>query len=186
MHQIQQQKYLNFLKMINKNNKLYAIFSLGQPMIVFTASVNEEFLNRYKLVENSNNLGNKENKSIYTEINNKDNFGSTVGGSELCTIMTVSCALKDTEDEKYKCFFIGCVGEDNYASMIREKAQSLGICLKLHSIKDIKTTICATLLTKQNRTMVCHYGAGHEFKTEMLDPYLNDLQRSFIVYLSVI
>lgn len=48
-------------------------------------------------------------------------------------------------------FFMGCVGNDEYADIIMTKAEEVGLLTLLQTTDEASTATCATLLTDQNR-----------------------------------
>jgi adenosine kinase len=64
---------------------------------------------------------------------------------------------------------MGCVGQDEYADFIKEKAKESGMKTLFQVTDKAPTATCAVLLTDNNRSLVCHLGAANYFRSEFLD-----------------
>jgi adenosine kinase len=67
--------------------------------------------------------------------------------------------------------FAGCVGEDKYAEILKEKAKETGLRTMFQTTEKCPTATCAVLLTShgQNRSLVCHLNAANHFTHDFLD-----------------
>ena len=64
---------------------------------------------------------------------------------------------------------MGCVGDDKYAEMIKDKARESGLRTLFQVTDKAPTATCAVLLTENNRSLVAHLGAANFFRAEFLD-----------------
>lgn len=67
------------------------------------------------------------------------------------------------------CTFMGCVGKDKNAEIMREKAAGVGLNT-IYQINDqISTGTCAVLITGKDRSLVAHLAAADKFTVDHLD-----------------
>ncbi len=91
----------------------------------------------------------------------------TAGGSGYNTLRIASWILNKPNVN----VFMGCVGEDEYADIIVNKAEEAGLRTLFQTTCEATTATCATLLTDQNRSLVAHLGAACKFTQDYLDSY---------------
>lgn len=80
---------------------------------------------------------------------------------------------------------MGCVGNDEYAKMIKEKAEEIGVETALEETNEAPTAKCAILLTNKNRSMVAHVGAACHFSIDFLEQNWDLLETIQIFYITV-
>lgn len=64
--------------------------------------------------------------------------------------------------------FIGCVGSDKYAEILREASTKAGLRVEYRLDPSTPTGRCGVILTDHNRSMCTHLAAANEYKIEHL------------------
>lgn len=147
--------------------KSYLLFGACNPMIDITASVTKDFLRKFNLKPNDAIIGDDNQTNIYDEMKSKfpETLTYTAGGSGYNTLRTSSWILGKLDIN----IFMGCVGKDEYASIVKSKAKESGLKTIFQTTNQASTATCATLLTDKNRSMVAHLGAACKFTEDHLD-----------------
>lgn len=135
-------------------------------MIDITANVDLEFLNKYHLQPNNAILGDEDNYDIYDELKKKygNKLEYTSGGSGQNTLRTISWIL----DAPNVTLFVGCVGQDKHAEIIKDKASEIGLRTLFQVTEKANSATCAVLLTGKQRSLVCHLGAANYFTADFM------------------
>jgi len=142
------------------------IFGLCNPLLDVSAHVDKEFLTKYKLEANSAILGDDDfHRKIYDEVEEKGNVEFIPGGSAQNALRTASWILKHPNVAT----FMGCVGKDKYADIMREKAKEVGLNALYQVTEKAPTGTCAVLITGKERSLVAHLSAANLFTVDHLD-----------------
>jgi len=64
--------------------------------------------------------------------------------------------------------FMGCVGQDKHAEIIKDKASEIGLNTLFQVTDKASSATCAVLLTGKQRSLVCHLGAANYFTADFL------------------
>jgi len=143
-----------------------AIFGLCNPLLDVSAHVDKDFLAKYKLEANSAILGDDDfHRKIYDEIDKKPDVEYIPGGSAQNALRTASWILKHPNVAT----FMGCVGNDKYADIMKEKAKEVGLNTVYQVTEKAPTGTCAVLITGKERSLVAHLSAANLFTVEHLD-----------------
>ena len=81
--------------------------------------------------------------------------------------------------------FMGCVGQDECAEIIRDEASKDGLVTLFQTTDRAHTAKCAVLLTDKNRSLVCHLGAAKLFSIDSLERCWPIVESSKLFYLTV-
>jgi len=142
------------------------IFGLCNPLLDVSAHVDKEFLANYKLEANSAILGDDDfHRKIYDEIDQKPDTEFIPGGSAQNALRTASWILQHPNVAT----FMGCVGKDKYADIMKEKAKEVGLNTVYQVTEKAPTGTCAVLVTGKERSLVAHLSAANLFTVEHLD-----------------
>jgi len=142
------------------------IFGLCNPLLDVSAHVDNEFLEKYKLEANSAILGDDDfHRKIYDEVDKKPDVEYIPGGSAQNALRTASWIL----NRPNVATFMGCVGKDKYADIMKEKANEVGLKTVYQLTEKAPTGTCAVLITGKERSLVAHLSAANLFTVEHLD-----------------
>lgn len=67
------------------------------------------------------------------------------------------------------CTFMGCVGKDKNAEIMREKASEVGLKTLYQINEQVSTGTCAVLITGKDRSLVAHLSAADKFTVDHLN-----------------
>jgi adenosine kinase len=95
------------------------------------------------------------------------------GGSGQNALRTASWILKHPN----VCTFIGAIGKDHNAEIMKEKAREVGLNTVYQINETLPTGTCAVLITHKDRSLVAHLAAADKFTADHLD---NDHHWSFV------
>lgn len=133
------------------------IFGACNPLLDISAKVETDFLEKYNLKSNSAILGDDSHLKIYDDIKNIPALEYTPGGSGQNSLRAASWILKHPN----VCTFMGCVGKDNNADIMRQKAKEVGLNT-VYQVDDKNSTgTCAVLIVKSDRSLVAHLAAAN-------------------------
>jgi len=142
------------------------IFGLCNPLLDVSAHVDNEFLAKYKLEANSAILGDDDfHRKIYDEIDKTADVEYIPGGSAQNALRTAAWILNHPNVAT----FMGCVGKDKYADIMKEKAKEVGLNTVYQITEKAPTGTCAVLITGKQRSLVAHLSAANLFSVEHLD-----------------
>jgi len=160
------------------------ILGACNPLLDISAKVGTDLLEKYNLKANSAILGDDSHLKIYDDI--KRDYSSEIeyipGGSGQNALRTASWILKYTN----LCTFMGCVGRDNNADIMREKAKEVGLNAIYQVDEKASTGTCAVLVTHSDRSLVAHLAAANNFT---IDHFNNEnnwtlVQKAKILYVT--
>uniref|UniRef100_A0A1A9V295 adenosine kinase n=1 Tax=Glossina austeni TaxID=7395 RepID=A0A1A9V295_GLOAU len=140
------------------------VVSLGNPLLDIIATVDSEFLEKYNLRPDNAVLMKDEHMSLYKELEEKYNPDYIAGGSAQNTLRVCQWIL---QKPKIVTFF-GCVGKDDYANILQEKATQDGLNVFYQYAIDAPTGTCAVLISNSHRSLCARLAAAIEFKIEHL------------------
>uniref|UniRef100_A0A1B0G1U0 Adenosine kinase n=1 Tax=Glossina morsitans morsitans TaxID=37546 RepID=A0A1B0G1U0_GLOMM len=140
------------------------VVSLGNPLLDMIATVDREFLEKYNLRPDNAILAKDEHMNLYKELDEKYNPDYIAGGSAQNTLRICQWLL---QKPKIVTFF-GCVGKDDYADILHEKATQDGLNVFYQYAVDAPTGTCAVLISNGNRSLCARLAAANEFKIEHL------------------
>lgn len=69
--------------------------------------------------------------------------------------------------------FFGCVGQDDYADILREKARAAGVDAHYQVSPDTPTGTCAVLITGTHRSLCANLAAANKFTIDHLEQPAN-------------
>lgn len=83
--------------------------------------------------------------------------------------------------------FFGCVGKDDYADKLREKARSAGVDVHYQVSEDTPTGTCAVLITGTHRSLCANLAAANKFTIDHLEQPVNKalIGNALYYYISV-
>jgi adenosine kinase len=161
-----------------------AIFGICNPLLDISTNVDMAFLEKYNLKANSAILGDDEHLEIYDDINQKhlSEVEHTPGGSAQNALRTAAWILKQPNVAT----FMGCVGEDQNAQIMRQKCAEVGLNAVYQVDASKATGTCAVLITGKERSLVAHLAAANHFTVDHLenDHHWSYIEKAQIIYVS--
>ena len=139
-----------------QNPKLInSIIALGNPIVDFSAEIDESDIQKYGLKKGEVAFVTNENRGFYSEIEQKLQVFSTIGGSALNILRAISWGLKNNNLEK-KISMLGCVGNDILKNKIINTLQQCNIHTNLLEQIDMGTSRCAVGICNNKNDIISH------------------------------
>jgi adenosine kinase len=148
-----------------------------------SAVVEPEFLSSRSLEPDNAILAGDEHKIIFTELQSGYKPDFIAGGSVQNSLRVCEWILKT----KNVAVFFGCVGEDQHASILEERAKEDGVNVRYQKKKEHETGKCAVLITGKHRSLIADLGAANHFSEDHFTKNaenMNILQNAEFYYIS--
>lgn len=140
------------------------LLGLGNPILDATVTTDEKFLQKYELDANNVILAEPQHQDLFTEVMTKMKPMFIAGGANQNSIRVAQWLL----GRKHAVTFFGCVGNDDRAKILLEKAQEVGVNVRYLVNPEHPTGLCASIIVKDNRSLVCELGAALHFDYHFL------------------
>lgn len=140
------------------------LIGCGNPLLDISTNVDETFLKKYGLKPNDAILAEEKHMPLYKELLEKYKAEFIAGGSVQNSLRVCQWLL---QKPKVATFF-GCVGNDNYAKILEEKATHDGLNVKYQYTQDAPTGTCGVLITDAHRSLCANLAAANNFTIEHL------------------
>lgn len=159
-----------------QNPKLInSIIALGNPIVDFSAEIDESDIQKYGLKKGEVAFVTNENRGFYSEIEQKLQVFSTIGGSALNILRAISWGLKNNNLEK-KISMLGCVGNDILKNKIINTLQQCNIHTNLLEQIDMGTSRCAVgICNNKDRYFLSEILASKYLSSNFIQNHWNDI-----------
>lgn len=163
-----------------------SILGLCNPLLDVSAYVDNDILNEYKLKADDVILAGEEHKGLCKDLVDRYPVEYSAGGSAQ-NVMRVAAGILRRQKVDCKLMFTGCIGKDQFGSMMADKAKADGVEVN-YAISDTEPTgTCAVCLTEQgkNRSLCAFLGASQKFSDKHLrDNWEQLVADTDIIYIS--
>lgn len=148
-----------------------------------SANVDKEFLEKYQLKPNDAILASEMHMSLYQELIHDYNAEFIAGGSVQNTLRVCQWILQKPNVTA----FFGCVGNDNYARILEEKAIKDNLIVRYQHTDKAPTGTCGVMITGTHRSLCANLAAANHFSIDHLRlPENRDLlEKAEFYYISV-
>ncbi|KAI8622137.1 adenosine kinase b [Chytriomyces sp. MP71] len=163
------------------DSRTYPLLFLGQPLLDISAHVDPLLLEKYALKPNDMILAEERHKSLFHELATNYSVFYTAGGSSQNTARGAQWLLPP-----YSTCFIGCVGDDDWATILRDSANASGVASMYVQEEAFSTGICAVLLTGAERSMVTDLQAASKLRLSSLQTprTAHYMEQASIIYIT--
>jgi len=120
-------------------------------------------LAQYDLKLNDTILAEPKHMPLYDDLLQNRNAKIIAGGGAQNTARGASYMLPPDS-----VWYIGCVGKDEYADILRQKCKEQGVHVEYRVDEKEPTGKCGVVITGHERTMCTHLAAANEYKIEHL------------------
>lgn len=136
---------------------------MGNPLLDISASVEKELLAKYELKADNAILAAEKHKDLFNELVNDYEVEYIAGGSVLNTLRVAQWILQKPNVTT----FFGCVSDDKYAKILKERAAKNGVNVQFQYNPDKPTGRCAVLVTESvHRSLCADLGAAEQFTVD--------------------
>ncbi|XP_033127320.1 adenosine kinase-like isoform X2 [Anneissia japonica] len=141
------------------------LFGLGNPLLDISTPVTQEFLDKYELKADNAILAEDIHKPMYIELVKKFKVDYIPGGATLNSLRVAQWII----GEPNRATFFGCVGKDDFAKTLLEKAKEDGVNVHYDINEEEATGTCAVLITGSNRSLCANLAAANCYTIEHLE-----------------
>lgn len=139
---------------------------MGNPLLDISATVGQDFLDKYGVEMDSAILAEEKHQPLFKELVDKYDPKYIAGGATQNTIR-VAQWMMSKEQPKHTAF-MGCVGNDDYGKTLEKCATSDGVHVHYMKDADTPTGTCAALIKDGERSLVTNLDAANNFKPSHL------------------
>uniref|UniRef100_A0A0K8W6X3 Adenosine kinase n=1 Tax=Bactrocera latifrons TaxID=174628 RepID=A0A0K8W6X3_BACLA len=136
----------------------------GNPLLDISATVDDNFLQKYDLKPNDAILAAEKHMPLYKELVEKYNAEFIAGGSVQNSLRVCQWMLQKPNTA----VFFGCIGHDSYGDILYERARSNGVDVHYQRTKDAPTGTCGVLITGTHRSLCANLAAANHFTIDHL------------------
>ncbi|KAL0821449.1 hypothetical protein ABMA28_004922 [Loxostege sticticalis] len=152
-----------------------ALVGIGNPLLDISALVDDELLKKYGLQPDDAIMAEEKHMPLYRELmeNVRSRNASQpykyqtefiAGGSVQNSLRVAQWILK----KPHICTYFGCVGDDEYAQILKERAVAEGVTVHYQVNKEVPTGTCAVLVTGTHRSLCANLAAAQKFTADHL------------------
>ncbi|EDW19162.1 adenosine kinase isoform X2 [Drosophila mojavensis] len=141
----------------------------GNPLLDISAPVPLQFLEGYGMNVDDAILAEERHMPIYRELVDGYQAEYLAGGSVQNSLRIAQWILRQPN----VAVFFGCVGQDDYADILREKARAAGVDAHYQVSPDTPTGTCAVLITGTHRSLCANLAAANKFTIDHLEQPAN-------------
>ncbi|KAK4697220.1 adenosine kinase, partial [Lecanoromycetidae sp. Uapishka_2] len=135
----------------------YALLCLENPLL------DEAMLEKYGLKPNDAILAEEKHMGLYEDLLQNHNAKLIAGGAAQNTARGAQYILPPKST-----LYIGCVGQDKYAQILRERNDAAGLRAEYLTSTTHPTGRCGVIITGQDRSMCTDLAAANEYKIDHL------------------
>eukprot|EP00013_Stygamoeba_regulata_P024515 CAMPEP_0177649154 /NCGR_PEP_ID=MMETSP0447-20121125/11218_1 /TAXON_ID=0 /ORGANISM="Stygamoeba regulata, Strain BSH-02190019" /LENGTH=351 /DNA_ID=CAMNT_0019151859 /DNA_START=81 /DNA_END=1137 /DNA_ORIENTATION=- len=141
-----------------------AILGIGNPLLDISAEVPQSLFEKYELKTGNAILAEEKHMPLYDEMAKNYEVSYIAGGANLNSMRAAQWMLQQPK----VCTYIGCIGQDNYGTIMKAEACKDGV--DAHFLEDsaAPTGTCACLIHEKERSLVANLGAANNYKQEHL------------------
>lgn len=136
---------------------------IGNPLLDISGRVEPSLLEKYKLKSNDAILAAEEHKPLYKELVESYPVEYVAGGATQNSMRGAQWLLPPNQT-----VYIGCVGQDANAQLLRDAAAKDGLRTKYLEDAETPTGVCAVLITGTERSLITDLLAANNYKVEHL------------------
>lgn len=154
------------------------MLGIGNPLLDLLATVDNDFLTKFNLKPNDA-IVQQESSSLHRELMGTYSCTMIAGGAAQNVIRGAQFLMP----EGSTCY-TGCVGDDDFASMLQEAAQEDGV-KTFYQISNFQTGTCAVLITGNGlfRSLVANLSAANHYKLQHLQSIWNIVEKTSFFYI---
>lgn len=142
------------------------LLAMGNPLLDISVVVDEQLLDKYGMKPNDAILAEEKHMPLYKEITSSYTVDYIAGGSSQNTARVAQWLL----GKENVCSYIGCVGKDDYSTILAKKARDDGVNVLYQYTTQRPTGTCAVLITDggAKRSLCANLAAAECFTVDHL------------------
>ncbi|RVE47139.1 hypothetical protein evm_008216 [Chilo suppressalis] len=140
------------------------LVGIGNPLLDISAIVDEELLKKYDMHPDDAIMAEEKHMPLYRELMEKYKAEFIAGGSVQNSLRVAQWILKKPKI----CTYFGCVGDDDYAKILKARAVAEGVNVLYQVTSAAPTGTCAVLVTGTHRSLCANLAAAQKFTEDHL------------------
>ncbi|XP_072944649.1 uncharacterized protein Adk2 [Epargyreus clarus] len=140
------------------------LVGIGNPLLDISAVVDEDLLKKYDMHPDDAIMAEPKHMPLYRELMDKYKTEFIAGGSVQNSLRVAQWILKKPNMSVY----FGCVGNDDYAKILKERAVAEGVTVHYQVTDEAPTGTCAVLVTGTHRSLCANLAAAQKFTPDHL------------------
>ncbi|XP_068617600.1 uncharacterized protein Adk2 [Battus philenor] len=140
------------------------LIGIGNPLLDISAIVDEKLLKKYDMQPDDAIMAEPKHMPLYNELIDNYNAEFIAGGSVQNSLRVAQWILKTPN----VCTYLGCVGNDKYAQILKERAEAEGVRVLYQVTEEVPTGTCAVLVTGTHRSLCANLAAAQRFTPDHL------------------
>ncbi|XP_061600790.1 adenosine kinase isoform X1 [Cololabis saira] len=140
-----------------------SLFGMGNPLLDISAVVDKDFLDKYSLKPNDQILAEDKHKALFDELVKKFKVEYHAGGATQNSVKIAQWMIQEPHNVGT---FFGCIGNDKFGAILKEKAQEAHIDAHYYEQDKEPTGTCAACITGANRSLVANLAAANCYKKD--------------------
>jgi adenosine kinase len=141
------------------------LVGMGNPLLDICATVDTDFLEKYKLKANDAILAADEHVPMYHELVKDYKVDYIAGGATQNALRAAQWVLQKPRVTS----FMGAVGTDDFSKILEDAAVNDGVNVRYQKWAEHPTGTCAVLLTGHDRSLCAYLAAANHFTKDHLD-----------------
>lgn len=140
------------------------VVGVGNPLLDISVVVDDDFLKKNGLKPDDAIMAEEKHYPMYKELTDEYTPEYIAGGSVQNSVRVAQWILKKPKI----CSYFGCVGNDNYAKILKEKAEGDGVNVLYQVNEETPTGTCAVLITDEGRcrSLCANLAAAQRFTVD--------------------
>ncbi|XP_026321256.1 adenosine kinase isoform X2 [Hyposmocoma kahamanoa] len=158
------------------------LLGIGNPLLDISANTDDALLQKYGLKADDAIMAGEQHMPLYKELMENYHAEFIAGGSVQNSLRVAQWILKKPRI----CTYFGCVGDDDYARILKERVIADGVSVHYQVNKETPTGTCAVLITGTHRSLVANLAAAQKFTADHLakEESRKCIEASKIIYAS--
>ncbi|XP_049876153.1 uncharacterized protein LOC126373851 [Pectinophora gossypiella] len=140
------------------------LVGIGNPLLDISANVEPELLTKYGLEPDGAIMAGKKHMPLYKELMKTYEVEFIAGGSVQNSLRAAQWILNKPKLTTY----FGCVGDDDYAKILKDRAEAEGVNVMYQVTEEAPTGTCAVLVTGLHRSLCANLAAAQKFTPDHL------------------
>jgi len=146
-----------------------AILGMGNPLLDISSEVDKAMLEKYGLKLNNAILAEPEHQPLFAEMAKLPSVQYIAGGATQNSIRVAQWMLQEPGSTAY----MGCVGDDDFATKMRDACAKDGVKISYLVDKAAPTGTCAVLINENERSLCTNLNAANNYKAAHLQEPAN-------------
>lgn len=159
------------------------LFGMCNPLLDISAEVPMDMVKKYDAPFGNACLAEEKHMPVYDELLQNHKVDLIAGGATQNVLRVFQWTLNKGPKVAT---FVGSVGDDEFGTLLKQKAEESGLNVQYHVEQGAKTGTCACLVVGGERALIANLGAANLYKIEHLrsEPVQKHVKQAQYYYIS--